>query len=255
MTKIDEARATQTGSTTSTTTTAAPAQATGPEQQTGANPHSSTEGVAAGWRARPNADRIPCPALLALYNNGLLRPAPNGDVKTEHLDAVLSDVGIAKAVRAILVRGADSTDQLPASFNLFNLRDSRLDHTGSTGIRDPKVRPEKLPELLQFGENGRMYAANFARAANHFNAQDPGLRGTALQTTEFTAILQVFGRDDAGGAKYLTNEDVTALWLRGEFPEGWKPEPRDSISAAKVVGSTLGMFFSRAWARLTGLFG
>ena len=61
--------------------------------------------------------------------------------------------------------------------NLFKLRDSRIDHTGSTGIRDPHVGPEKLPELLSFGEGGQMYRRHFARAANHYRSGEPGLKG------------------------------------------------------------------------------
>ena len=78
--------------------------------------HSAAGGVCPfhgqAWQERPKADSIPCPALLSFYNNGWLNPDDSG------------------------------TDALPGSFNLFALRDSKLDHSGSTGIRDPEVNPE-----------------------------------------------------------------------------------------------------------------
>ena len=190
-----------------------------------------------GWCPRHNADTIPCPALLSFYNNGWLKPDENGNVSTADLDKVLASVGLSATVRKILVKGADESDNvLDGKFNLFALRDSKLDHTGSTGVRDPKVNPELLESnVLQFSENGRMYAKHFAAVANHARKQDPGLKGTITQTVELTALLEVFGREDESKNRYLTVDDVRGLWIDGKFPKDWQPHAPDEIGAAGVT--------------------
>jgi hypothetical protein len=188
------------------------------------------------WHERPNADKIPCPALLSFYNNDLLNPDEEGNVNTAQLDDVLASVGLNATVRKTLVKGADKTDEMPDSFNLFALRDSKLDHSGSTGIRDPEINPDKLENaLLRFSENGRMYAENFAAAANYAQLQDPGFKGTIIQTLEFTALLEVFGRVDESKKRYLTVDDVKGLWIDGQFPKDWQPRASDEIGIDDVV--------------------
>lgn len=190
----------------------------------------------ASWQERPNANKIPCPALLSFYNNGLLRPDEDGNVTTAHLDEVLASVGVGSEVRKALVKGADKTDNIPGSFNLFALRDSSLDHNGSTGIRDPEVSPEKLDNaLLKFSENGRMYAEHFAAAANLAQLQDPGFKGSIIQTVEITALLEVFGRVDDSKKRYLTVDDVKGLWIDGKFPKDWQPRSANDIGVADVT--------------------
>ena len=189
------------------------------------------------WHERPNADKIPCPALLTFYNNGLLNPDEHDNVTTAQLEDVLASVGLNATVRTILAKGADKTDEAPGSFNLFGLRESTLDHTGSTGIRDPKVDPDKLGSaLLDFSENGRMYAEHFAAAANRAQLQDPGVKGTIIQTLEFSALLEVFGRvDDESKKRYLTVDDVKGLWIDGKFPKDWQPRASDEIGVDDVA--------------------
>ncbi|NEQ50583.1 MAG: hypothetical protein F6K11_10695 [Leptolyngbya sp. SIO3F4] len=198
------------------------------------------------WSNRSNADTIPCPALLSFYNNGLLNPDKDGNVKTADLDKVLESVGLSAAVRKVLVQGADETDEIPESFNLFALRDSKLDHTGSTGIRDPKVNPNNLQDaLLQFNKDGRMYTEHFAEAANHAQKKDPGIQGTIIQTLEFTALLEVFGRVDESNNRYVTVDDVKDLWLDGKFPKDWKPRATDEIGFDDVTREIVGMLTNR----------
>jgi hypothetical protein len=199
-------------------------------------PNSSNTAGDASWRERPNADKIPCPALLSFYNNGLLRPDKDGNVTTAHLDEVLSSVGVSSEVRKALVKGADKTDEVPDRFNLFALRNSSLDHNGSTGIRDPEVSPEKLEDaLLKFSENGRMYAEHFAAAANQAKLLDPGFKGSIIQTVEFTALLEVFGRVDDSKKRYLTVDDVKGLWIDGRYPQGWQPRAANEIGVGDVT--------------------
>jgi hypothetical protein len=198
------------------------------------------------------ADKIPCPALLSFYNNGLLKPDEHGNVSIEHLDEVLASVGASPTVRKALVKSAENSDDIPNSFNLFNLRGSNIDHSGSTGIRDPKVDPEKLESaLLKFSENGRMYSEHFAAAANQARSLDPGLKGTVTQTVEFTALLEVFGRLDEDKKRYLTVDDVKGLWIDGKYPDGWQPRGANEIGAGDLAVGAAAM----AVKRILNLFG
>jgi hypothetical protein len=198
------------------------------------------------WHERPNADKIPCPALLSFYNNDLLNPDEHGNVTTAELDDVLASVGININIRKVLVKGADKTDEIPDSFNLFALRDSNLDHSGSTGIRDPEINLVKVENaLLHFSENGRMSAEHFAAAANHAKLQDPGFQGSIIQTTEFTALLEVFGRVDESKKRYLTVDDVKGLWIDGKFPKDWQPRASDEIGVDDVVAGVTVMAVNR----------
>lgn len=204
---------------------------------------------------RPDADTIPCPFMLSAYNNGDLVPEEDGTVQREVVDAALSRAGLADGVRSRLVKLVLKADASPTSLNLFRLRDSRIDHTGSTGIRDPEVDPGKLPELLAFGEHGRMYRKHFARAASHYGREDPGLKGTIVQTVEMTALLEIFGRLDESGRRYLTDDDVAGLWLEGRYPAGWRPRAKDSIRPAGFLFSSAKTGALRVLGRLRQLLG
>ena len=93
--------------------------------------------------------------------------------------------------------------------------------------------------------DGRLYAAHFAAAAKVFAKEDPGIKGTTLQTVEFTAALEVFGRVDEAGSRYLTNEDIRLLWLEGRYPEGWTPRPPGSVGITTLMGHALLMGLDR----------
>ncbi|MFM9046370.1 MAG: hypothetical protein ACKOOH_01680, partial [Cyanobium sp.] len=165
-----------------------------------------------------------------------MNPDEDGNISTAQLDAALAHAGISTKVRQALVKGADGTDAIPGHFNLFALRDSKLDHSGSTGVRDPEVSAEKLESaLLRFSEDGRMYAEHFAAAANQAQANDPGLKGTVTQTVEFTALLEVFGRVDQEQRRYVTTDDVKLLWLEGKFPADWQPRSAEDIGVDDVL--------------------
>jgi len=217
-----------------------------PEETPEATSNSTPSAHDGTWHERPNADKIPCPALLSFYNNDLLNPDESGNVSTAELDDVLESVGLNAKMRGVLVKGADKTDEIPDSFNLFALRESKINHSGSTGIRDPEVTPEKLESaLLKFSEDGRMYAEHFAAAANYAHQQDHGLKGTIIQTLEFTALLEVFGRVDEAKKRYLTVDDVKGLWMDGKFPPGWQPRNSDEIGVDDLASGGMEMAVKR----------
>jgi hypothetical protein len=226
----------------------------------------STHADDRGYQARPHADTIPCPGLAALYNQGALKPDADGTVMSSHFDEVLSGIGLTKTVRRVLVHVADKTDAIRGSFNLFQLRQSYLNHPGSTGVRDPVVNVAQLPELLKFGENGRMYSRHFAVAANHFLKVKPD-RGPgsfdvkehvptfAAMNNEFAAGLMVFGRVDERGERYLTFEDIRDLWIEARYPKGWTPPTKDSLDVAGFTGGVTRIAWWRIWERLRSAFG
>lgn len=203
-----------------------------------------------GYRVRPNVDKIPCPFVASAYNNGDLIPEADGTVHRRDLESALARVGLAEGLRSKLAQGVLKAGDAPDALNLFRLRDSRIDHTGSTGIRDPAVDPKKLPALLAFGENGRMYRRHFARAANHYREEDPGLKGGLAETVEFTALLEVFGREDESGDRYLTDADIEGLWLEGRYPEGWTPRAADSITGMDFMGNAIRTVAAQALDRV-----
>ena len=48
-------------------------------------------------------------------------------------------------------------------------------------------------------------------------------------------MLEVFGRLDDKGRRYLTTADVSDLWLHGRFPSGWTPRGADEIGVDDVL--------------------
>lgn len=66
---------------------------------------------------------------------------------------------ISVKVWEALVKGADNTGSIPEPFHPFALRDSKLDPSGCTAVRDPELSAEPLKiALLRLSENGRMLA-------------------------------------------------------------------------------------------------
>lgn len=148
-------------------------------------------------------------------------------------------------MRKVLTRGADNTDDVKGSFNLFKLNGSNLDHTGSSGIRQNGVHPERFDVLMRFSKDGeRLTAKDLADAAEHFAKEDPGLRGRVTQQAEMSIVLQVFGRHAADGTRYFTREDAKQLFVDGQIPSSWQPPAvPDKVRLHNVLGGTaLGLF-------------
>jgi len=207
------------------------------------------------YESRPNGDAIPCPFLLAAYNHGELNPAPDGTLSTDALEKAVLDTGLSPLLSKTLVWNADRADDIPDSVNLFELHDTVLDHSGSTGVRDPDIDLDKLEELVGFAEDGRMYSKHFAAATSHFRKDDPGFTGTVQESMELTTLVEVYGRPDEDGDRYLTVDDVRGLWAEGRYPEGWQRRPRGSIGPLQMVVSGTQMIAERVGQRLWKLLG
>lgn len=189
--------------------------------------------------------KIPCPALAGMFNAGMLKVEKDGTVKIPDLERALSQLGPDAATRKVLTRGADATDDVKGSFNLFRLNGSNLDHTGSSGIRQNGVHPERFDVLMKFSRDGeRLTAKDLADAAEHFAKEDPGLKGRLTQLAEMSIVLKVFGRHAADGSRYFTREDAKQLFVDGQIPSGWQPPAvPDKVRIHEVLGgAALGLF-------------
>ena len=168
--------------------------------------------------------KIPCPALAGMFNAGMLKVEKDGTVKIPDLERALSQLGPSAATRKVLENGADKTDDIKGQFNLFKLNGSNLDHTGSSGIRQNGVHPERFEVLMKFSKTGEtLTAKDLADAAEHFAKEDPGLRGRVTQLAEMTIVLNVFGRHAPDGTRYFTKQDAKQLFVDGHIPSSWSP--------------------------------
>lgn len=191
------------------------------------------------------AQKIPCPALAGMFNADMLKVEKDGTVKIPDLERALSQLGPSAGTRKILTNGADATDPVKGQFNLFKLNGSNLDHTGSSGIRQDGVHPERFELLMKFSKNGdTLTAKDLADAADHFAKEDPGLRGRVTQLAEMSIVLQVFGRHAPDGSRYFTREDAKQLFVDGQIPSSWSPPlVPGKVGIGDVLGNTaLGLF-------------
>ncbi|MBM4779541.1 MAG: hypothetical protein GQE15_17680 [Archangiaceae bacterium] len=189
--------------------------------------------------------KIPCPALAGMFNAGMLKVEKDGTVKIPDLDRALSQLGPDAVTRKVLTNGADNTDSVKGSFNLFKLNGSNLDHTGSTGIRQNGVHPERFDLLMSFSKDGqRLTAKDLANAGEHFAKEDPGLRGRLTQLAELSIVMQVFGRRAPDGSRYFTKEDAKQLFVDGQIPSSWQPPAvPGKVHVTDVLGgAALGLF-------------
>lgn len=191
------------------------------------------------------AQKIPCPALAGMFNAGMLKVEKDGTVKIPDLERALSQLGPSATVRKVLTNGADNTDEVKGQFNLFKLNGSNLDHTGSSGIRQNGVHPERFELLMKHSKDGeRLTAKDLADAAETFAKEDPGLRGRVTQLAEMSIVLNVFGRTAADGSRYFTRQDAKQLFVDGQIPSSWSPpHVPGKVGLGDVLGGTaLGLF-------------
>jgi hypothetical protein len=189
--------------------------------------------------------KIPCPALAGMFNAGMLKVEQDGTVKTADLERALSQIGPSEGVRKVLVGGADKTDDVKGQFNLFKLNGSNLDHTGSSGIRQNGVHPERFELLKTFSKDGQtLTARDLADAAEHFAREDPGLRGRVTQLGEMSIVLQVFGQRGADGKQFFSFKDAEQLFVHGQIPSSWSPPAvPGKVTIPDILGSTALGFF------------
>jgi hypothetical protein len=205
------------------------------------------------------ARKIPCPALAGFFQAGMLKVARDGTVETKDLERTLSQAGPSKSMRKVLVRGADRTDKVEGQFNLFKLRESRLNHANSTGIRGgpdgDEINPARFTMLKAFSEDGKILTQkNLDDAAEHFakDKHEPGknllddVRGSGTQLAELNLAAEVFGRTAADGSKYFTIDDAYLFFVEGKIRPDWEPPVvPGNVSIAEVLGDVAAGVFRR----------
>ncbi len=182
----------------------------------------------------------PCPFLRALVAGGWL----NDDVErlTRVRDTLLRASGQSAKGGKILAIAAIANGLSPAALlrnvreglHLSMLRDGPLDKHGSgSRILDAhgQFQAEQLQRLATFATAKRtpqgsselglslpevttMMDANFARARGTRRRID-----RALMDGEWPVLLEVIGKDDADGARYLSVEDVWTLFQDRRLPQ------------------------------------
>lgn len=181
------------------------------------------------------ADEIPCPMLRTLINEDVLPVAADGTVRIKDLNKALKKVGVKFLPRLGLVFGAKQAAAAGGGifatlaareFNIFSLYGSSLDHTGDTQILRGGFNQEKLDNLLRYSSDGENISLkDLARAQEDLVAAEPGKKGQAVGAAELTALLLVFGRENAEGDKSLRNDEVVTIFKDNRFPKGWKRNP------------------------------
>lgn len=183
------------------------------------------------------AKKIPCPALSAMFTSDMLPTAEDGTVKIEDLDRALTELGLSRGVRRILTHGGDKVDEAKGTLNLFDLNGSSIDHTGSSGIRQNGVHPERFELLVSFSKDGkRLTPSDLADAAKHFERESPGIRGALTQLAEIAILLETFGQRDEKNRPYFSIDDARKLWLDGELPDSWqRPALPGSVRVDEIL--------------------
>ena len=191
-----------------------------------------------GQTKKIKIEDIPCPVVALLYNNEMIVPDPESG-KVSWFDiakgAAALGVGVDILVKVFKTFSRKLTaEQKAGGINLFGLKETKLNHGFSTGIRDPTVNASKLEELLLFadkkmsggGSERRMYARNFHRARDHYLAQakangegDLGFSSSITAAVDFVVMVEAFGRSGDSEGRYLTEEDLRRLYIDSNFPQ------------------------------------
>ena len=183
---------------------------------------------------RKDVEKIICPCMATLYANGDLETDANGCATQEQLKVALMRTGL----RSEALLGALSSAAADGPLNIFEMNGTKVEHSFSSGIRDPAPSPERFDELLKFSDNGKFTTREFSRAIEYFRKNPNDVNadvtfaaldgGTDFQLTA-GGLIEVFGRD---GGEYLTDEDLRGIYLHAKYPEGWTVREWGMLDAA-----------------------
>ena len=180
--------------------------------------------------------KILCPNLRVGVRMGHLTPNEDGWVSTKQLKDYLIFLGLkdnSKLLRFLLNQGELITSSSgDGKINLSGFVDSGLDHGSSSGIlnNEEGFSEVRLDVLKSYAVEDKLYKKQFAIAANQFHTNGvtkKSKKGALIQALELSSLLDVYGRTDQAGEKYLTVKDIDDLWKESKFPEDWIP-PEDS---------------------------
>lgn len=194
-------------------------------------------------------DEIPCPVLKTGVREGRLQVDEYGNC-TGLNDFLKDDIGAKYMLRKVAVLGANRTsadgvwDALTSdSFNLRALKGSNLDHNADSQILRNGFSQERLDKALTFSSDGeRLTLKDLRRYQEALLEEEPGQRGEIFGGAEFSLVVEVFGRTDAEGNRFIMNKDFVRLFKENRFPEDWTARP-GSLGFYQA-GSAMAEFFA-----------
>ncbi len=191
----------------------------------------------AGKVSQEQLNKIPCPNLRTLVNEGWIKIDKDGLADVGNIDEAFKRLGLSSLPRQALVKGGESATaaavqeqfghMVSGKINLFRLTGSVIDHAGDTQVlRGGAPNKARLEWMLGFAnKDGRFGKAEIAELQRSAATSEPAtLRDRAIGVAELTAIFQVYGTKDASGKKSLSKEGVTDLWQNSRFPEEWRAQ-------------------------------
>lgn len=185
------------------------------------------------------ADSIPCPVLKTLVNEGYLTPDAEGKVSIWQLRGALKKIGVGFLPRqalALAAKTAEATGFLSglaaSELNLYHLQGGSLDHTGDTQILRAGYQEDRMQRLLGYSSDGTTVTlSDLARAQKDQIRDEPGEKGRIVGGFELTALVTLFGHENADGELYLTKDELVTLYRDNEFPKDWQ---RRGVGAWKL---------------------
>lgn len=205
----------------------------------------------------PKAALIPCPWWRTVINEDLVKVDTDGNVSMKDLRHALKATGVTFGLREGAILGVKRVAAQLAGqptggisgfmhamcmdrINVLDLPKSSLVHTGASGTLRGGFNQENLDKMLSFSSDGKRLTANDLADANEKQVEtDPGESGRKFGIAEYSILLNVFGKKDEDGQKYLTKEDLTRVFKNNEFPENWEKPKVGFVALGKSV---LGMF-------------
>lgn len=175
------------------------------------------------------ADTIPCPVLRTLVNEGYLSVDQNGMVSIWQLRSALKKIGVGFLPRqalALAAKTAEATGFLSglaaSEFNIYHLAGGSLDHTGDTQILRGGYQQARMDRLKGYSSDGvTITLSDMARAQKDQVRDEPGEKGHRVGGFELTALLTLFGHENADGELYLTLDELVTLYRDNKFPADW----------------------------------
>ena len=116
--------------------------------------------------------------------------------------------------------------------NVFDLPKSELMHNGDSGTLRNGFNQANLERLLSYSSDGsRITAKDLADANQKQMEADPGEAGRKFGVAEYSILLNIFGKKDESGEKYLTKDDVTKIF---------KNQSKDQFATRVPISGTIG---------------
>ncbi|MBS2040491.1 hypothetical protein JST97_36225 [bacterium] len=212
-----------------------------PDGQAPQQPVDSTDPAGLGQKLdNPKAGLIPCPWWRTVINNDMVKVDHDGNVSFKDLRQALKQTGVTFGLREVAILGvkrvACHMAGVPTGgitgfmnvlnmdrINVFDLPKSELMHNGDSGTLRNGFNQANLERLISYSSDGQRITAKDLADANQKQMEaDPGEAGRKFGIAEYSILLNIFGKKDESGEKFLTKEDVTKIFKNNQFPDGWE---------------------------------